>query len=193
MTSELPLHYVKDPEMRRTIRRQISDFVGAIKENARKVWKDTADNEFIESLLYINEDDDGFVEISDNYERFFYTIYRVDPETGELLDITGGWNQYGEEGTFEAATRYAEEYSAMTPGVRVEIEWVPGDYNAALNAALLTDEGPDVFEVQTVDVARVNAGQLEPLNDLFSDEVLADFSRTRWIGLQLTIRFTAYP
>ena len=88
------------------------------------------------------------------------------------------YHQYGEEGTFDAVVRYAEEYSAMTPGVRVEVEWIPGDYTGALNAALLTDEGPDVFEVQSVDLARVGAGQLEPLNDLFSDEVLADFSET---------------
>lgn len=99
-------------------------------------------------------------------------------ETGDEIVLKHWYHQYGEEGTFEAATRYAEEYSAMTPGVRVEVEWVPGDYNAALNAALLTDEGPDVFEVQTVDVARVNAGQLEPLNDLFTDEVLDEFSQT---------------
>jgi len=32
--------------------------------------------------------------------------------------------------------------------------------------------------VQTVDLARVQAGQLEPLDDLFTDEVLADFNQT---------------
>lgn len=97
---------------------------------------------------------------------------------GDEIVLKHWYHQYGEEGTFEAANRYAEEYSTMTPGVTVEVEWVPGDYNAALNAALLTDEGPDVFEVQSVDVGRVNAGQLEPLDDLFSDDVLADFNQT---------------
>lgn len=97
---------------------------------------------------------------------------------GEEIVLKHWYHQYGEEGTLEAATRYAEEYSATTPGVTVEVEWVPGDYNAALNAALLTDEGPDVFEVQSVDVGRVAAGQLAPLDDLFSDEVRADFSDT---------------
>ncbi len=97
---------------------------------------------------------------------------------GEEIVLTHWYHQYGEEGTFEAVQRYAEEYSAMTPGVTVEVEWIPGDYNGALNAALLTDDGPDVFEVQSADLARVGAGQLEPLNDLFSDEILADFSET---------------
>jgi len=114
-------------------------------------------------------------------DLFDYTNI-VEDDTEECKDEIRGYNVYfslsGEEGTFEAATRYAEEYSELTPGVTIEVEWVPGDYNAALNAALLTDEGPDVFEVQTVDVARVNAGQLAPLNDLFDDDVLADFSQT---------------
>lgn len=87
------------------------------------------------------------------------------------------YHQYGEDGTFEAVQRYAEEYSAMTPGVRVEVNWVPGDYFAALNAALLSDEGPDVFELQTVTLDRVDAGQLEPLDDLF-EGVLDDFNAT---------------
>lgn len=87
------------------------------------------------------------------------------------------YHQYGEEGTFEAAQRYAEEYSAQTPGVRVEVNWVPGDYFAALNAALLSGEGPDVFELQTADVARVNAGQLQAM-DVLLEGVLDDFNAT---------------
>ncbi len=99
-------------------------------------------------------------------------------ESEDDIVLTHWYHQYGEEGTFEAVQRYAAEYSAQTPGVTVNVEWIPGDYNGALNAALLTEGGPDVFEVQSVDLARVSAGQLEPLNDLFSDEVLADFSST---------------
>ncbi len=113
-------------------------------------------------------------------------------ETDEIV-ITHWYHQYGEEGTLEAAQRYAAEYSEMTPGVTVEVEWVPGDYNAALNAALLTDDGPDVFEVQTVDVGRVNAGQLATLNDLFSDEVLADFSATAMDRITIDDAIYAVP
>ena len=87
------------------------------------------------------------------------------------------YHQYGEAGTFEAAQRYAAEYSAQTPGVAVEVNWVPGDYTAALNAALLSSSGPDVFELQTIDVSRVRAGQLEPLDSLF-EGVLDDFNDT---------------
>ncbi len=99
-------------------------------------------------------------------------------DAGEEIVIQHWYHQYGEEGTFEAAQRYAKEYSDQTPGVTVEVNWVPGDYFAALNAALLTDEGPDVFELQTADIARVNADQLEPLNDLFADDILDDFNAT---------------
>lgn len=102
----------------------------------------------------------------------------AEPGAGEDEIVLQHWyHQYGEEGTYEAALRYAAEYSELTPGVRVEVNWVPGDYFAALNAALLTDEGPDVFELQTVTLDRVAAGQLEPLDDLF-EGVLDDFNAT---------------
>ena len=95
---------------------------------------------------------------------------------GEIV-LKHWYHQYGEDGTFQAAQRYAAEYSAQTPGVTVEVNWVPGDYDASLNASLLSNEGPDVFELQTIDLARVRAGQLEPLDDLF-EGVLEDFDKT---------------
>jgi len=98
-------------------------------------------------------------------------------EAGEEIIIQHWYHQYGEDGTFEAAQRYAAEYSEQTPGVTVEVNWVPGDYFAALNAALLTEGGPDVFELQTADIARVKAGQLEPLDSLF-EGVQDDFNAT---------------
>ena len=52
--------------------------------------------------------------------------------------------------------------------------WVPGDYDGALPAALLTDEGPDVYESSPT-FAMVKAGQVEPLDDLYTEEVKADF------------------
>ncbi len=54
---------------------------------------------------------------------------------------------------------------------------MPGDYIASLNAALLSNEAPDVFELQTVDLSRVRAGQLELLDDLF-EGVRDDFNET---------------
>ncbi|CAA9559876.1 MAG: ABC transporter, substrate-binding protein (cluster 1, maltose/g3p/polyamine/iron) [uncultured Thermomicrobiales bacterium] len=85
------------------------------------------------------------------------------------------YHQYGEEGTQDAALRYAEEYTTVNPNVEVEMVWVPGDYEATvLPAALLTDEGPDVFEGH-VTQALVDAGQVVPLDDLYTPEVRADF------------------
>ncbi len=89
--------------------------------------------------------------------------------------ISQWYHQYGEAGTQDAAMRYAQEYTTVNPNVEVEMVWVPGDYEAtALPAALLTDEGPDVFEGH-VTVAMVDAGQLVPLTDLYTPEVQADF------------------
>jgi multiple sugar transport system substrate-binding protein len=85
------------------------------------------------------------------------------------------YHQYGEAGTEDAARRYAAQYTTENPGVEVEVVWVPGDYEGqALPAALLTDEGPDVYESHT-SFALVKAGQVEALDDLYTEEVKADF------------------
>jgi multiple sugar transport system substrate-binding protein len=93
----------------------------------------------------------------------------------DRIRITQWYHQYGEEGTREAAARYAQEYTTVNPNVEVEMVWVPGDYEATvLPAALLTEEGPDVFEGH-VSVAMVQAGQIVPLTDLYTEEIRADF------------------
>jgi multiple sugar transport system substrate-binding protein len=84
------------------------------------------------------------------------------------------YHQYGEAGTQEAAARYAEEFTAANAGIAVEMTWVPGDYGSALSAALLTDEGPDVYETSPT-FAMVKEGQCAPLDDLYTEEVKADF------------------
>jgi len=57
---------------------QVEKFVAAIKENATKVWTEPDDKDFIDGLVYVEKLEDGSVSISDNYERFFSIIYRVD-------------------------------------------------------------------------------------------------------------------
>jgi len=89
--------------------------------------------------------------------------------------IVQWYHQYGEEGTQEAVQRYAEEFTAANPTIEVEVNWQLGDYAAALAAALLTDEGPDVFEQNGVTLDQVREGQVAPLDDLYTDELKADF------------------
>jgi multiple sugar transport system substrate-binding protein len=93
----------------------------------------------------------------------------------DKIKLVQWYHQYGEEGTQQAAQRYAEEYTTINPNVEVEMVWKTGDYEfALLPAGLLTDEGPDVYEGHP-SVAMVKAGQVEPLDDIFTDEVKADF------------------
>lgn len=88
------------------------------------------------------------------------------------------YHQYGEEGCQEAVMRYAEEYNALMASqgkdVKVEVSWVAGNYQSKLSAALLTDEAPDVYE-RHVDISNVKAGHLTPLNDLYTDDLIAEF------------------
>lgn len=86
------------------------------------------------------------------------------------------YHQYGEEGTEAAVQRYAEQYTEENPNVEIEVVWQLGDYPQALNAALLTDEAPDIFEQNSVTLDQVRQGQVAPLDDLYTDEVRAGFN-----------------
>lgn len=93
----------------------------------------------------------------------------------DQITLSQWYHQYGEAGTEDAAKRYAAEYTEANPNVKVEVNWVLGDYaGAELPAALLTDQGPDVFE-GFPNVSMVKANQCIPLDDLYTDEVKADF------------------
>ncbi len=92
---------------------------------------------------------------------------------GDLVQLTHWYHQYGEEGTQEAAARYAEECGAEV-GADVEMVWVPGEYGDKLNAALLTDEAPDVFET-SLNLDLVRSGLVAPLDDIYGD-ALDDFA-----------------
>ena len=96
--------------------------------------------------------------------------------SGPSIIIKHWYHQYGEDGTYEAALKYAEEYMKLNPNVKIEVTWVPGDYFAALNTALLSEDAPDVFELQTVDLSRVRSNQVAPLDDLFTKDILSDFN-----------------
>lgn len=56
-----------------TLPEQVRNFITAVQDNARQVegW----DEDFVQSLLYVNTDKDGGVTVSDNYERFFGSVY----------------------------------------------------------------------------------------------------------------------
>jgi len=89
-------------------------------------------------------------------------------QTGNAVEISQWYHQYGEEGTQQAAQRYADEYSKVKPNVKVNMVWTPGDYGAKLNSALLGSDAPDVFESQlTHDM--VTSGQVAALDDIYGD------------------------
>lgn len=99
---------------------------------------------------------------------------RQQESNGTRITLTQWYHQYGEEGTHEAVLRYAQQYTKAHPDIAVRVEWVPGDYQTKLNTALLVAGGPDVFEKQLA-VPMVTAGQVEPLDDLYTPQVRADF------------------
>ena len=94
--------------------------------------------------------------------------------------LTQWYHQYGEEGVKEAVERYAAEYTAA----KVDVKWNPGDYGSILAAQLLTDDVPDVFEVeQGGSLDMIRSGQLEdltaliaPVRDDFNEAVIKRFT-----------------
>ncbi|WP_327702730.1 sugar ABC transporter substrate-binding protein [Streptomyces decoyicus] len=95
---------------------------------------------------------------------------------GSGPEISQWYHQYGESGAEQAVKRYAAAYKKA--GVRVQ--WRPGDYDRQTAAALLTDSGPDVFEVNGPLLDQIQGGQavdltaeVEPVKDDFHQAVLA--------------------
>ncbi|PSJ29248.1 sugar ABC transporter substrate-binding protein [Streptosporangium nondiastaticum] len=82
------------------------------------------------------------------------------------------YHQYGEAGTRQAVGRYAAAYE----GADVRIEWRPGNYDQQTAAALLTNSGPDVFEVNGPSLDQIRGGQVADLTGLL-DGVKDDFDR----------------
>ncbi|MFF7649202.1 ABC transporter substrate-binding protein [Streptomyces sp. NPDC007983] len=92
--------------------------------------------------------------------------------TGRDGDDTGGkpvlsqwYHQYGEPGTEQAVKRYADAFD----DARVEVQWRPGNYDQQTAAALLTDSGPDVFEVNGPTLDQIQGGQVVDLTDLLKE------------------------
>ncbi|MDH6707226.1 multiple sugar transport system substrate-binding protein [Kitasatospora sp. MAA19] len=74
---------------------------------------------------------------------------------------------YGEAGTQQALTRYAAEFTKANPDIAVKVTWTPGDYAGKLNATLLTDAAPDVFEIGDFNDSLAWHGQIARLDDLY--------------------------
>lgn len=118
-----------------------------------------------------------------NMKRIFWIILAISllavvPGTlmaQEQIVIKHWYHQYGEAGTQEAVMKFAEEYMALHPEIKIEVTWIPGDYGARLNTAMaVPEEAPDVYETQ-VNRDAAHAGLYADLSDLYTDELIADF------------------
>ena len=74
------------------------------------------------------------------------------------------YHQYGEQGTQQAAKKYAAAY----PDATVSIQWIPGDYDSKLTSGLSSGSGPDAFEYH-LSRSLVSSKQIVPLDDLVAD------------------------
>ncbi|WP_079181672.1 ABC transporter substrate-binding protein [Streptomyces yunnanensis] len=92
--------------------------------------------------------------------------------SGSGPSLAQWYHQYGEPGTQQAVKRYAAAYKKA----HVTVQWRPGDYDRQTAAALLTDSGPDVFEVNGPLLDQIQSGQVADLTDLVAP-VKDDFNQ----------------
>ncbi|GGR04137.1 ABC transporter substrate-binding protein [Streptomyces netropsis] len=83
-------------------------------------------------------------------------------DNGSRSQLSQWYHQYGEPGTEPAVRRYAKAYR----NADVRVQWRPGNYDQQTAAALLTDSGPDVFEVNGPTLDQIRGGQVVDLTDL---------------------------
>ncbi|MGI8868878.1 MAG: ABC transporter substrate-binding protein [Mycobacteriales bacterium] len=93
--------------------------------------------------------------------------------SGGSKDLSQWYHQYGEDGTKQAAMRYASDYKKAKK-VGVKVQWTPGDYATVLSKGLLGNKGPDCFESQ-LNYTMVKSKQIIPLDDII-DPVKSDFN-----------------
>jgi multiple sugar transport system substrate-binding protein len=86
------------------------------------------------------------------------------------ITLNHWYHEYGEQGTQQAAMRYAADFTKANPDIAVKVSWIPGDYGTKWTAAVLTADGPDVYEVNDVSPNMVKAGQVTPLDEVFGAE-----------------------
>lgn len=87
--------------------------------------------------------------------------------SGAKTTLNVWYHAYGEAGTQQAVLRYATAFTRANPDIAVKVTWVPGDYSGKLNATLLTDAAPDVFEIGDFSEAMVRRGQIAALDDVY--------------------------
>jgi multiple sugar transport system substrate-binding protein len=82
------------------------------------------------------------------------------------ITLNHWYHEYGEQGTKEAAMRYAADYTKQNPDVAIKVTWVPGDYKTKWQSSVLTPEGPDIYEINEVTPDMVAQQQVVPLDDI---------------------------
>lgn len=86
--------------------------------------------------------------------------------SGAKTTLNHWYHEYGEQGTRDAAMKYAADYTKANPDVAVKVTWVPGDYKTKWQSSVLTPEGPDIYEVNEVTPDMVQQQQVASLDDV---------------------------
>ncbi|KQX56309.1 MULTISPECIES: sugar ABC transporter substrate-binding protein [unclassified Streptomyces] len=96
--------------------------------------------------------------------------------SGAKTTLNVWYHAYGEAGTQQAVLRYATAFTKANPDIAVKVTWVPGDYSSKLNATLLTEAAPDVFEIGDFNENLARRGQIAAIDDVYGS-AKGDFNK----------------
>lgn len=91
------------------------------------------------------------------------------------------WNQWTQESEIAFLEKYVEEYNNSQDQYYVEFLAIPfEEYTTTkLATAFATNEAPDIFECSPAIINQyLDAGVCEPLNDILTEDVMADYTDT---------------
>lgn len=103
-------------------------------------------------------------------------------------NLSQWYHQYGEQGTEQAAKKYAADYK----DANVTVSWTLGDYASKLSSRLVSGSGVDLFENNTANVADMRAGRYADLTELISP-VKDKFSETALKSVTIDGKIYAIP
>ena len=83
---------------------------------------------------------------------------------------------YADPFEVEMVTEQAEAYMEENPDVELTIEPIAGDFWEVLKTRMVAEDEPDIFYMDLFQAAQfIDAGKLAPLDDMLTEEELADF------------------
>lgn len=111
--------------------------------------------------------------------------------------VKAWYHQYGEKEAVDFLNTWTDEFNKSQDKIKLETTIVAGgtqDYYSKLSTAFASGAGPDLFEMDAADFSKyISSGIAEPLDDLITGDIRADFSENSLAGNSRDGKLYAVP